>query len=704
MSTEAFGETLQFITKVKLDELEKRRQAYAAHASKTVADAKARGEGDPITHLAALVEGMKAWPGAWSPDMNLVDMERYLEQARRDSGFPRTILQEWIHRAEAQIGFESTRYEYARLFGNLLTDWLQDKSARTDISVPIEGESTLTPDGFEKVNRKETLEQKEKLESLIFETKEIDVSALEAYLKDLFSSKEAEEALEKLRKRIKKFSEDLRKRTIQPSEVENVIKSVLQSDVLSDDKQATLKDFLRKPTIVKELASVLNMQLSSIKSWSWPQEGVLLEPRRHLNGKTRFFLDAEILTCLLLHYLGMIWSIEFKDNLKLLQSSRVWKLPPRTLTRVDHKRRDVFFGDTERDNSIDKLRRKFKQENFFMCQLPSSFTDTADVYKEDSSDSDDDLSDVFAEPKELDDQGPLFDTPVDLKQSLLHILSADIVMNKALHGKCTIVRTDLKWFGPSLPFATIITILRFFGMSEEDVQFMQAFLSCPIVFKDDPSGLVRTRKRGVPIAYMLKHYSTAQFAKADGLFLHRIHDDFWFWDSDASRCASAWTEMQRYAALAGLTFNAEKTGSVVIGTEEFHRDLPRGDVRWGFLRMDANANGQFVIDQAMLAATTSIFSWTQAYNKYMAFVVRNCEDALLSEPGNVQCSFADALARMLEAKFGVRAAEIPRGWYLWPNAAGGLEVKDPFVDLFLVLDGYKEKTPEEILKRAQAED
>ncbi|KAH8106596.1 hypothetical protein DFH11DRAFT_1639611 [Phellopilus nigrolimitatus] len=65
------------------------------------------------------------------------------------------------------------------------------------------------------------------------------------------------------------------------------------------------------------------------------------------------------------------------------------------------------------------------------------------------------------------------------------------------------MHTDLEWFGPSPPFATIITILTFFWMSEGDVLFMQAFPSCPIVFKDDPSGLVRTRKSSVPIAYML---------------------------------------------------------------------------------------------------------------------------------------------------------------------------------------------------------
>ncbi|KAH8115521.1 hypothetical protein DFH11DRAFT_1543016 [Phellopilus nigrolimitatus] len=210
----AFGETLQCITKVKLDKLE----AYAAHASNTVADAKPYSKGNLITHFAALVGDMKAWSGPRSSDMNLVDMERYLEQ----------LFEKGIYQAEAQFEFESTRYVSSPTGLKIL--------ARNDISVPIEGKSTLTQDGSEKVSKKETPKQKEKkLETLIFETKEVD---------DLFPSKGAQEALEKLRKQIKKISEDLPKHTIQSSEIENVIESVLQSNDLSGDKQATPTEIL----------------------------------------------------------------------------------------------------------------------------------------------------------------------------------------------------------------------------------------------------------------------------------------------------------------------------------------------------------------------------------------------------------------------------------------------------------------------------
>ena len=212
MSTEAFNETLQFITNVKLQELEKRHASFTEHSSKVLAEANAHA-GDPSERLAVLIRGMKDWPaGKWSPNINRRDMTRWLEQARRDPGFPNSILDEWTHQVQAEFKYESSRYECARLFGSLLKEWLHA--------------SETVPD-FESVNRKETIEQKQKLESLIFQEKNIDVPALEEYLADLFSSMDAKDSLNKLRKRIKTFAESLRSIEITPDDVTITIASVL---------------------------------------------------------------------------------------------------------------------------------------------------------------------------------------------------------------------------------------------------------------------------------------------------------------------------------------------------------------------------------------------------------------------------------------------------------------------------------------------
>ncbi|EJC99767.1 uncharacterized protein FOMMEDRAFT_31043 [Fomitiporia mediterranea MF3/22] len=755
MSNDAFSETLQFITTVKLNELSKRNDKFVKYASRVNKKANEHSDNDPSARLRVLVDGLNGWPNALSSDFSCHDILRYLKQARHDPGFPPSIVDEWTCQAEAQFEHEGTRFDFARLFGMLLNDWLNSKSINSrgaslgssgvavEENVTAEGQKPALG-GYEKVDRKETVEQKAKLESLIFEEKKIDVAALNNYLKGLFSSKTAKEDLEYLRFNIRTFASSLNTRKISTTELKQVILSVLQSDVLSEKKQATLKEFLRNPIIMEELVSVLDMQLSTINSWSWPVSGVLLEPRRHLNGRTRFYLDAEILTCLLLHFLGVLWSVEFKSELRRLLESRIWKQLPKKLSQLEHQRRDIFCG--KESYCVDEVRRRYNEDHYFMCQLPSNFADLTDHYNENDNNSH--VPRTIRSLRGSDSQGPQFESPVHLKQSLLHILSADVAFNKALHGQCTVVRTDLEWFGPSLPFDTITTVLRFFGVPKENVKFMKAFLSCPVMFKGDPSNEARVRKRGVPISYafstlfgelvmFIMDFAVNQ--KADGLSLHRIHDDFWFWDSSSERCAVAWAEMQRFSQVAGLTFNSEKTGSAVVGGDEMHPGLPRGDVRWGFLRMDATQKGQFIVDQDMvdkhieelrrqLAATSSVFGWVQAYNKYIAFIVRNCgapavvwgkehidsvidtiarvQRALFSvgSDGGNQASFAGAISKMIEDKFHISTKDVPCGWYLWPNAAGGLEVKDALVDLFLVRDGFGVGSVESTIENASWKD
>lgn len=553
---------------------------------------------------------------------------------------------------------------------------------------------------------------------------------LKEYLAELFSDKAASEALQEFRRNISDLSSKLRIRNVGVDTLKSVIRSVLQTDLLSDKKQATLKEFLRSRAILEELATVLDLQLQSLETWSWPEDGVALEPRRHLNGKIRFYLDSEILNSLLLHYVGTLWACEFRSAIKGLCSSRAWKKAPQSLTQEEKARRNAFLGDESDHTTLRQKQEQYQRDNYFMCQLPSSLDSTVDNYS--------DKPRTRAVYSSGANRGPKFDSPVDLKQSLLHILSADVAISKFKFHECAVVRTDLEWFGPSLPFDTIIAVLQFFGMPERDIQFVSAFLSCPIKFKDEQSGLVRVRKRGIPISHALSTLCgelvlfVMDFAvnqRADGLFLYRIHDDFWLWDTKVDRCAKAWAEIQRFCELAGMSFNASKTGSVVVrpGGDETLAVLgvPEGEVRWGFLKMDASA--EFVIDQAMidehitemrrqLDATSSVFEWVQAYNKYMAFIVRNCGapvtvygvkhvNTIIDTLVRIQRAlFEDGLnakiGRMLEQRFGVDAASIPQGWYVWPCALGGLEVKDFLVEFFMLRNGSENRCVEKILESA----
>ncbi|KAL5494914.1 hypothetical protein ACEPAI_376 [Sanghuangporus weigelae] len=106
-----------------------------------------------------------------------------------------------------------------------------------------------------------------------------------------------------------------------------------------------------------------------------------------------------------------------------------------------------------------------------------------------------------------------------------------------------------------------------------------------------------------------------------------------------------------------------------------------------------------------------------------AFIVRNCgEPAAMygkehiddiidtlariqrslftSNEGVQQGSISSAIASMIKEKLDVSLDDVPYGWYLWPNAAGGLEVKDPLVDMFLLRDGYVGRSVDYIIRNA----
>lgn len=53
----------------------------------------------------------------------------------------------------------------------------------------------------------------------------------------------------------------------------------------------------------------------------------------------------------------------------------------------------------------------------------------------------------------------------DMKQSMLHLLSTEIVLNTGLHKNLCIIRSDFKRFGLSLSHSTIFAVMKFFGVS-----------------------------------------------------------------------------------------------------------------------------------------------------------------------------------------------------------------------------------------------
>ncbi|KAF7301583.1 hypothetical protein MIND_00723800 [Mycena indigotica] len=731
----SFGKTLQFITEIKLAELEKQRLAYMEHSA--VLQKAAALTNDLPGRVELLLNAVRSWRGSGAVNyhtilagkLDLASIDLWLLQARKDPGFSPEVVRDWADTLEAHIRHSITRFEFAKLFGGLFNEWLASGDSVTAKSSSLDASpaTDTTAEAFVEVGRKEMYEQQERFKSLIFQTKNIDTAALTDYLSALFVGPSIE-ILDKMREGMLEFAQELEKKTITADDMTWIIKSLLASDQMAESKRQTIREFAQNPTVLSEIATVMNMRLANLEAWTWPTQGAQVDMRRHLNGKYRFFTDPDVLDALFLHYIGIMWQVKFKQDATELFSSKAWKQEFQPFTHAQTQSRSSFFGEHANNASIHSHRQTLRKDHFLLGQLASSVESTP-VYDEDG------IADQTQIPAS------------HVKQELLHLVATESYLNRTLHDTFTVVATDFEWFGPSLSFDTISTCLAFFGVPDKWLQFFRRFLEMPLYFKEDKPGEgTRIRQCGTPLSYSLSAFfgevvlfglDYAVNQRAGGLFLHRIHDDVWLWNADSNKCVQAWAEIQNYSSLAGLTINQKKTGAVCVGAS-VAPELPVGDIRWGFLKFNAE-QGRFIIDQAevdvhivelrrQLAATKSAFGWINCWNRYAAFLSRNFGARPTKSFGPALClgqahldDMIDTLARIqrelfhsesgfgavnhlravIEQRFGV--TDLPDGYFYFPISSGGLELRNPLIELLAVRDAFIQDPAGQFLAQMKAD-
>lgn len=513
------------------------------------------------------------------------------------------------------------------------------------------------------------------------------------------------------------------------------------------------------------------MKLLSLSTWSWSTSGkgaIPLEMRKQLNGKYRVFMDEDLLDALMLHAIGLRWAVQLKEVFTTFFQSRAWLRSDREIPKTDKERREYFLGEessTALQHNVQNRRRVQYSNKYFMTQLPNELSEGARSYDGDSDDE--------TEKLRID--------PLETNYSLLHLLITESLLATRLQGGFTVIRSDFRWFGPSLPHTSIFATLRFFGFSETWINFFTRFLESPLYFiQDGPAGEVKTRTRGVPVSHILSYvfgeamlfcmdYAVNQVTS--GSFLYRLHDDFWFWGQEKV-CQKAWKAMMEFASIMGLYTNKEKTGTVRFTTktksggskdrdnggadlteelksahsQEDSQDspkensdddakndsaddvddaaptadiLPKGEVRWGFLRLDSET-ASFQVDQTQvdehikelqiqLSHCSGIFSWIQAYNAYLArFFANNFGkpsfafgqahvDMMITTFARIQKvlfpngSVTDYLRAVIEERFGIKG--LPDGFFYFPIRMGGLELRNPLIPLFGMRDSLRKSPP-----------
>lgn len=754
---------LKAITATKIEELSKQRQNYETSKRRVIKNAEEKT--DLLSKVRAVVDGacrMEGFP-VDSPDEisdteqytlsdDLRNKRRFLRQAQADPSFSPAVLRQFGQELSRELELKSQGHIHAEFFSKLVTEWLSD-SEQAELKHAEEASEVMdSSSSFENVGRKEMHEQRAEWESLVFNKRETDSKAIEEYLTKLFTSNKTNtQALKDMRKNIRIFGANFEAGSWQFDSdfLKTTIKGLMMTDLLSEEKNAILKTFSSNHEVLSEICDVLNMRLVSLSTWFWSTgdgRAIPLEMRKQLNGKYRVFMDEDVLDALLVHAIGLRWAVQFKSVFTKFFHSRAWRRSDRPIPKIDNERREYFLGevveDFSRSATVQSIRRDQYAANYFMTQLPEEISEGGRSY---NGDSDDDVSE---KPR----KGPLA-----TKHSLLHLLTTESLLATRLYGDFTVIRSDFKWFGPSLPHSTIFAVLRFFGIGDTWINFFTRFLEAPIRFvQDGPTGEIKTRVRGVPMSHALSDvfgevvlfcmdYAVNQ--KTHGSFLYRLHDDFWFW-GDENVCRKGWRTMEEFASIMGIQFNEEKTGTVRISSKTGNTvksskkseedlentapttdNLPKGEVRWGFLRLDSQTR-RFLVDQTQvddhikelklqLSHCNSVFSWIQAYNAYLARFFSNNfgkpsyafgrahVDMVIETFARIQRaifpngSVTDNLRQTIEERFAVK--DLPDGFFYFPIRMGGLELKNPLLPLCGMRDSLK-KIPDRMLERALDKD
>ncbi|GFF95695.1 hypothetical protein IFM53868_08155 [Aspergillus udagawae] len=749
-STSALPQTLKSITATKIKELSKQRKRFEERKDKIFKDSQ--DAADLRYRVQVLLEGVTKLKGDPNDAFDKEDLDaddteeqtarvadcsdratytnirRFLLQSQYDPSVSESSLRDWIAQLEEELQSLELKHEHAAFYSNLVTEWLENLEAEQSTSKT-----------FQSVGRAEMQEQRATWESLVFSTTDVNADAIRAYLDSLFNPRPlTQQALKELRERIQSFGTEFaaRKKWFSVDDLKWVSESLLKTDLLTKEKMGILREFMRNKAVAQEVADVLNMRLASLDSWNWPEEGIPVEMRRQLNGKYRVFMDEDLLDSLLFQYLGLKWSVAFKKAFKAFFKTRAWQSPRQQISKEERERRRYFLDSTVRGECLNDYRRRVYETDYFMNQLPSSVEAGVPEYSDEAS------SDDFTD-------GEKRKNALDTKHALLHLLITESILHTTQYGQFTAIRSDFKWFGPSLSHATVLAVLEYFGVPQNWLHFFKIFLEAPLKFtQDGENAAVQVRKRGVPISHTLSDcfgetilfcmdYAVNQ--STEGAYLYRLHDDFWFWGREQT-CVKAWGAMTKFAKVMGLELNEEKTGTVRLTKPNSRQGnpvpagpepstlLPTGDIRWGFLKLDPQ-EGRFIIDQSQvdshiaelghqLASCKSIFAWVQAWNSYFArFFTNNFGkpamcfgrshiDMAISTLSRIERTLfpngvTAHLRQMIADNFDVH--DLPDGFFYFPIELGGLQLLNPYIPLLAMREDIKQ-TPQRRLQKAFLED
>ncbi|KAF4335775.1 ubiquitin ligase [Fusarium beomiforme] len=732
-SSFALSQTLGVITQTKISELGKQRTIYEARKDKILEEASQ--ENDQVARIKLLLEGVQNLNAEAFQSPAVKNIKHWLSQSKYDVSVPSEFMQAHEELLRSHLEVPSRKLALGHLYARLITEWMTASHS---------GRPASEEESFEIVDRqKERLQQLcDKFERVVFEPLETDEVEIDLYLNELFQGEQGEESAKPLKTLRETIGNSCRqifgeKSPFDSTTLKWCINGLLAEDLLSDQKQAILRDFLEKPVVLGEIADVLNMRFSNIDSWEWDagEQGIPVLPRQQLNGKYRIWMDEDVLQAILIHYIGIQCCVALKKALNSFISSgdTIWRWHTGPHPSREEKQRRMYYlssGATTSSNIDNERKRQYASE-FFMSQLPENVETIGSGGYTDSTEE----QDTSKKP--------------NIKQRLLRTLATEATIHRTLKGEVALVQTDLEWFATGLSHTTIFATMRFFGYTEEAISFFKKVLQAPLNVQSSPdsplAGSPRVRRRGVPMAHapekllgeLVLFVMDVVVNQQDGMLLYRLHDDLWLC-GEPLHCKRAWVAMNQYAEVLGLTFNKSKTGSVYITEDAKKRDidaastLPEGPVRVGHLYLDPKS-GIWEIDREQvevhmrqlkkqLDQCTSVLEWVQTWNSCMGrffshtfgepahcFGLHHVDSILetyqmmqeflfpvASDSSRSSHGAVSHVKRMIKDRFG---ADVPDAFIHLPERLGGLGLRNPFLPILMIRESIAEKSPSSIIQQ-----
>lgn len=733
--TSILSKTLKSISVTKINEISKQRAKYEQRKDAVLAEA-AKHADDPHRRIARLLRGVEDLYPAGDNDTKVDNVKFWVQQSKFDASVPSGILASCEELLRGKLEVQSRRLALAHLYSRLVTEWMEP-------GAPMSGEtSAASDDSFEVIDRqKERLQELcDRFEDVVFEPLDTDEVEIDQYLNSFFRSEDTKNALHYLRDDIREHSKTLIL-TKPPFNNETLgwsIKALLAEDLLSDEKQAILREFLDNDLVLGEIADVLNMRFADFDSWEWGagDAGIPVLPRPQLNGKYRIWMDEDVLQAIFVEFVGIRCCNFLNKDLKYFVGKGAWRWNAGAeITPLDALRRRYYIGrDESWRRGLNYSRRTAYENIYFLSQLPDTPTSlSAGAYVNDGE-------------VEGEDGGKGWS---NIKQCMLRTLAAEVAIHRALRSEAAVVQTDLKWYATGLSHTTIFAVMRFVGFPDRLIRFYRKVLRAPLNMSPtdgNPRG-PRTRRRGVPMAHATEKFigELVLFVmdlvvnRETGILLYRLHDDI-FLVGEPSRCARAWEVMGTLARVLGLEFNMNKTGSVYLTDRDKQQDpdiatsLPEGPVQIGHLTLDP-VSGEWVIDQKQvgehvaqlkrqLGASESVLGWVQTWNSCIGrffshtfgepgycFGIEHIDSILETYKNMNRTLFGEEadgdggsavqyLKSKISERFGV--SDIPDAFILLPEKMGGLGLRNPFIPLLVSREKLAQEnvTPDDIIGKA----